>query len=132
MFNLDISLTSGLAAVQHIHTGSHVLPHAEAQAQDLVAAASQLLQMFLPGYRRNQLQQSRRSEDLLTPKVPEQQSSSMLHACSHARMYFLRRSPMFADGAHLQLPLSICPCIVHGHASISVILDSCAGPWAYC
>ena len=38
------------------------LCNAESQASDLVAAANQLLQMFLPGYRRNQLQQSRRSE----------------------------------------------------------------------
>ena len=35
---------------------------AESQAEDLKTASSQLMQMFLPGYQRNQLQLSRRSE----------------------------------------------------------------------
>lgn len=70
------------------------LCHAESQAEDLVAAASQLLHMFLPAlpYQPNQLQQSRRSElqscmwesasHMAADSVFQQSISHLINHCS--------------------------------------------------
>ena len=80
---------------------------AESQAQDLVAAASQLLHMFLPGYQPNQMQQSRRLV-LLTLQVGYQStallsmSQFLTHCFAPDRFLALLYTSFSHSGMHVQ------------------------------